>query len=92
MVPVVEYTHTQGCAVTGGYVYRGRQVPAIYAHYVFADFCSGTIWMIPGASWPTRKGVPVRHGRCRSARSARTRTGELYVVDHAGAIYKFTTR
>ncbi len=47
VVPVVEYPHTQGCAVTGGYVYRGKQVPAISGHYIFGDFCSGTVWMIP---------------------------------------------
>ena len=30
-LPVVEYAHTQGCAVTGGYVYRGSHVPALAA-------------------------------------------------------------
>ena len=49
---MVEYPHSQGCAVTGGYVYRGTQVPAIYAHYVFSDFCSGTVWMIPRGGGP----------------------------------------
>jgi hypothetical protein len=36
--PVIEYAHRQvGIAVVGGYVYRGRAVPALAGRYVFAD-------------------------------------------------------
>ena len=47
MGPVTEYDHGQGCSVTGGYVYRGPDVPALRDRYVFADFCSGMIWTVP---------------------------------------------
>jgi hypothetical protein len=43
-LPFIECSHSVGCAVTGGYVYRGSAVPTLYAHYVFADYCAGTIW------------------------------------------------
>ncbi len=33
-----------GCAVVGGYVYRGSQYPALQGYYLFADFCSGRVW------------------------------------------------
>jgi glucose/arabinose dehydrogenase len=92
VMPVVEYSHSQGCSITGGYVYRGSQVPAISAHYVFADFCSGTIWMIPrtgGLSTP--KGLLFDTTMSISS-FGEDEWGELYVVDHAGAIYKFQTR
>jgi glucose/arabinose dehydrogenase len=42
--PVVEYPHSQGCSVTGGYVYRGTKVPAAAGRYFYGDYCSGTIW------------------------------------------------
>jgi glucose/arabinose dehydrogenase len=43
--PVAEYSHsTGGCSVTGGYVYRGKAVPAAVGRYFFGDYCSGAIW------------------------------------------------
>ena len=36
--PIAEYDHDDGTAVIGGYVYRGSQIPALSAHYVFGDW------------------------------------------------------
>jgi glucose/arabinose dehydrogenase len=43
--PMRAYPHNPGgnCAVTGGYVYRGM-IPALRGAYIYADFCSGTVW------------------------------------------------
>ena len=41
--PVLDYAHGPSCAITGGYVYRGRQFPALRGTYVYGDFCSGFI-------------------------------------------------
>jgi glucose/arabinose dehydrogenase len=42
--PVYEYSHDDGgCALTGGYVYRGRAIPALQGAYVFGDFCGGRL-------------------------------------------------
>jgi glucose/arabinose dehydrogenase len=42
--PVAEYNHTQGCSVTGGHVYRGRNYPGMVGTYLYGDFCSGLIF------------------------------------------------
>lgn len=42
--PVSEYSHSLGCSVTGGYVYRGGQEGAMFGKYFYADYCSGRIW------------------------------------------------
>lgn len=43
-MPVAEYDHSQGCAVTGGAVYRGPGLPSLQGLFLFADLCSGRIW------------------------------------------------
>ncbi|MEO6445654.1 MAG: PQQ-dependent sugar dehydrogenase, partial [Gemmatimonadaceae bacterium] len=39
--PVYDYTHADGCSVTGGYVYRGREIPEFVGHFLFSDYCRG---------------------------------------------------
>src|SRR5205085_10943277 len=41
--PIVEYSHDEGCSVTGGAVYRSCEVPAWDGLYVYADYCSGNL-------------------------------------------------
>lgn len=42
-LPVEEYSHDEGCSVTGGYVYRGSAIPEIRGHYFYGDFCAGFV-------------------------------------------------
>lgn len=42
-MPVVQYGHDEGCSITGGFVYRGTQIPEVIGHYFFADWCNGWI-------------------------------------------------
>ena len=37
--PVLQYSHDEGCSVTGGLVYRGSAIPELIGHYFFADWC-----------------------------------------------------
>lgn len=41
--PIIEYSHSIGISVIGGYVYRGTAVPALAGDYVFGDFSKGFI-------------------------------------------------
>jgi glucose/arabinose dehydrogenase len=86
--PAVEYGHDQGCSVTGGFVYRGRAIPAILGHYFYADYCAG--W-IRSFRW--------RDGRATEAREwdlvpgavtsfGLDSAGELYVVVESGQVFR----
>jgi uncharacterized repeat protein (TIGR03806 family) len=47
VAPVWDYPNpSQGQSVTGGLVYRGSRYPALFGHYLFADFVSGRIWAL----------------------------------------------
>lgn len=43
VLPVLDYSHDEGCSVTGGWVYRGRAMPELVGHYFYADWCFGWV-------------------------------------------------
>ncbi len=42
--PVVAHPHSEAGSITGGYVYRGKKLPALGGVYVYGDFQSGKVW------------------------------------------------
>lgn len=83
VLPVAEYSHADGCSVTGGYVYRGNASPALRGVYVFGDFCSGTIWGL-SAGGPDRQEPIVLADTGHSISSfGEDDAGEVYLTDPA---------
>jgi glucose/arabinose dehydrogenase len=39
--PVAGYAHDEGCAIIGGVVYRGSNIPALRGTYFYSDLCEG---------------------------------------------------
>ncbi|MGI8606070.1 MAG: PQQ-dependent sugar dehydrogenase [Gaiellaceae bacterium] len=87
MGPVAVYDHGEGCSVTGGFVYRGDDVPALDGRYVYGDYCSGTVWSIAGDG--TRESVreePIEVDRLTSF--GEDGRGELYAASASGTVFR----
>ncbi len=89
MMPVVEYSHDEGCSVTGGVVYRGAGIPALRGHYLYTDWCSGWLrsFRIEGrrATTLTRWRVDQLPGPTSFGTDG---AGEVYVATGDGAVLK----
>ena len=89
VAPVHVYpTTSENCTIIGGYVYRGRAVPAARGRYFFGDYCSGVVWSLR-----------IEDGRAADVRREPFRArgltsfgedvaGELYLATEAGQVYK----
>jgi glucose/arabinose dehydrogenase len=44
--PRAAYGRSEGCSITGGFVYRGPSMPELDGWYVYGDYCSGKIWAL----------------------------------------------
>ncbi|HZY43881.1 MAG TPA: PQQ-dependent sugar dehydrogenase [Anaerolineae bacterium] len=91
--PVTEYTHDQGCAVVGGYVYRGQKYPQWQGLYFFADYCSGTIWSLQRDASSQWQIIRRLDSSLNISSFGQDQAGELYVVGHGdGTIYRLAAQ
>lgn len=89
VIPALEYGHDEGCSVTGGFVYRGRLIPSLVGHYLYADFCRGWIRSFKyerGAVTAPTEWQGLEPGQVTSF--GQDGHGELYVCAHAGTVYR----
>jgi glucose/arabinose dehydrogenase len=88
-LPVAEYSHEAGCAVAGGYVYRGQALPDLQGIYFYGDWCSGTIWAAyRDAADQWQSSVFMQTTGLSITSFGVDEAGELYVVDYTGRIMK----
>jgi glucose/arabinose dehydrogenase len=86
--PILVYSHSVGCSITGGYVYRGKAVPAARGRYFYGDYCQGTIWSLRVVNGKLR-GVRREPFKVLNLSSfGEDAAGELYTVGLGGELYK----
>ena len=91
--PILAYGRSEGQSVIGGYVYRGKAVPALDGRYIFGDYGSGRIWAVtlaPDGSALDRTLLFDTHMHISSFGVDDDQA--LYVVDRAGTVYRLTRR
>ena len=86
--PITEYDHSQGCSVTGGFVYRGQNFPEWNGIFLFGDYCSGNVWgLIPrsNGNWDSRLLFETQENISSFGEDF---FGEIYLISHSGSIFK----
>ena len=86
----------EGCSVTGGYVYRGKNIKSMQGQYIFGDYCSGNIWTFKVVNGKATnfinrtEEINIGNGEFTTYISSfgQDSDGELYIVDYNGGIYK----
>ena len=93
-MPVATYDHgSDNCTVIGGYVYHGAALPALAGKYIYADYCSGNVWVLDAAA-ALAGGDPnaTRVGNAGTGISSfvETEAGELYLATQGGRVLTIT--
>jgi glucose/arabinose dehydrogenase len=89
--PIGEYSHSGGhCSVTGGYMYRGTAVPALWGNYFLADYWSGAVWrLFPNPSTGAWDLAEVGRFAGTIASFGEDVNGELYLLSqNEGVVYR----
>jgi glucose/arabinose dehydrogenase len=89
-LPAAAYPHVDGelshCSIIGGYAYRGEAGTLPAGTYLYADYCSGTIWAVPVAQLLADEAAPTVAGRVPDGYGSAVSFGE----DDAGELYLIT--
>ncbi|AXT20067.1 glucose sorbosone dehydrogenase [Flavobacteriaceae bacterium AU392] len=88
--PVFQYSHDNGdVSITGGYVYRGNNIPQLQGRYVYGDFVSGRIWSFSAELSSNPDNELIEDTDLNIASFGTDMNNELYICAFDGAIYKF---
>jgi hypothetical protein len=89
--PVFDYPHSDpggdvahGCAIIGGYVYRGTQAPEIAGRYLYADLCTAELRSI-------QLGLPLATGDRAESGSGALGSARSFGEDSACNLYVMNT-
>ena len=90
VLPVLDYGHSDGCSVTGGYVYRGERLPELQGRYFYADYCSGWVrsFRLSGASAAEQRDWPELRPGGDIPSFGEDARGELYLMSSAGRVFR----
>jgi len=87
--PVLDYPHTDGRAIIGGYVYRGREfAPDLGGKYIFGDNVFRTVWALDESATPMKKTLLCVMPKGSGPNAGTDYTGlSSFGTDAAGEIY-----
>ncbi|XP_037534405.1 HHIP-like protein 1 [Nematolebias whitei] len=97
VLPIFDYPHKLGKSVTGGYIYRGCQMPNLNGLYIFGDFMSGRLMSLKEdmatGEWQYNEICMGRDQTCRFPKLINTYYRYIisFAEDEAGEMYFLAT-
>lgn len=88
--PVLDYGRELGGTVIGGYVYRGKALPALEGRYLYGDFLSGRIWALQYAEGPGGVTVIANQEIVQTSLRGRTNGITSFGLDRGGEVLVLT--
>jgi glucose/arabinose dehydrogenase len=93
--PTINFSHPNAESITGGYVYRGQDYPAMVGTYIFGDYEKGWIGGIrtrapSGAALATREARTLMQTPYFISSFGVDERGELYLVHYDGTVFRVT--
>ena len=83
--PIAQYKHNGGrCSITGGFVYRGSKSSLPFGAYVYADFCTGEIFLLQNGTQSLLMDTALS-----ISSFGEDEDGEIYVVGIGGTVQRF---
>ncbi len=94
--PILDVAHPGACSITGGYVYRGCEIPGLSGTYFYADYCANWIRSFrytPGGGVTNQQDLTSTFSGVGGVVSfGEDSEGELYMVSLAGCVYKIVAQ
>uniref|UniRef100_A0A8C2X413 Si:ch211-136a13.1 n=1 Tax=Cyclopterus lumpus TaxID=8103 RepID=A0A8C2X413_CYCLU len=97
ILPIFAYPHKLGKSVTGGYIYRGCQMPNLNGLYIFGDFMSGRLMSlkenVTSGEWQYNEVCMARDQTCRFPKLINSYFKYIisFAEDEAGEMYFLAT-
>jgi len=89
--PVATYQiRNENCAIIGGVVYRGTEIPSLGGVYLFADFCSGRIWALEGDFTTESRLIQFADIDFPISSFGTDADEEVFILTHGGPIFRLS--
>ncbi|QDU78807.1 Soluble aldose sugar dehydrogenase YliI precursor [Polystyrenella longa] len=84
--PIASHHHTESRSITGGYVYRGPDLPELQEAYIYCDYATGKVWGLRYVDGEVTWNEELADSSYSIATFGLDHQNDLFLVDYADGI------
>ena len=89
--PLVSHSHVEAMSITGGYTWNAERLPELRGRWLYGDYVTGKIWALRTKGDEVVEQRELLDSSIRVICFAKAHSGEVFVVDYEGLIYRLET-